>query len=305
MSHKLSLNDGVLMPTLAFGVGTAFLKRSGSDALHRPTVDAVKEALRVGYRHLDTAEMYNTELEVGAAIHESIAEGIVQGRDELFITTKVSSDFLNISKSIDVSLQKLKLDYVDAYLIHTPYWAESDDDLQKAWKGMEEVKASGKARTIGVSNFQSTHLRTVLATAQTPPSVNQLEFHPYLSVRDGNDYLFSLRDNMRDITISAYGALAPITRNIPGPLDETLKEVANRYGVGTDLVCLRWCIEQGVATITTSRHEDRMKGYLRVFDFQITPDEVMQIGASAQACLGDKEQPLTRIEKYHMAQKHT
>jgi diketogulonate reductase-like aldo/keto reductase len=187
------------------------------------------------------------------------------------------------------------------YLIHSPYWASSDSDLQKVWAGMEAVKASGKARSIGVSSFQPDHLQAILKTAHVPPSNNQLEFHPYFTERDGKDYLSALREDAKNLTISAYGALAPITRNIPGPLDETLKEIAEKHGVNPDLVCLRWCIDQGVAAVTTSRNEERMKGYLKVFDFQLSDDEVKMIKESAKACLKDREQPVSRAVRYYQS----
>jgi diketogulonate reductase-like aldo/keto reductase len=187
------------------------------------------------------------------------------------------------------------------YLVHSPYWASSDSDLQKVWAGMEAVKASGKARSIGVSNFQPSHLLAILTTAQIPPSNNQLEFHPYFTERDGKHFLSSLRDHARGITISAYGALAPLTRNITGPLDEKLKDIAQTHGANPDLVCLRWCIDQDVAVVTTSRNEERMKGYLHIFDFQLSEDEVDEISESAKACLQEREQPLSRAFKYHQS----
>ncbi|RFU28807.1 hypothetical protein B7463_g7508, partial [Scytalidium lignicola] len=288
----LKLNDGSTIPLLAFGSGTALLKRSASTELDRGTVDTIKTAIRVGYRHLDTAEMYNTEAEMGAAIRESIMEGLVK-REDLFVTTKVSSNFKEAQKAIDVSLQKLGLDYVDLYLLHSPYWTESKEDLQIAWAAMEAIKESGKARSIGVSNYDESHIQTTLATARIIPSINQIEYHPYL--RHGNLLFFS--QDHGNIAISAYGALSPVTRNMPGPLDDTLETLAAKYGVNKGMICLRWCINQNVVVITTSQKEERMKEYLGVFSFKLTQEEVREISEKGAECV--HEELLPRVIQYY------
>ncbi|PCH03091.1 Reverse transcriptase [Penicillium occitanis (nom. inval.)] len=283
----LKLNDGTLIPVLAFGAGTALYKRGPHEILDRNTVDLIKSAIAVGYRHLDTAEMYGTEVEVGMAIKESLDEGIIKSREEVFVTTKLSGDFFNAPRHIDVSLQKLGLEYVDSYLIHSALWANSDEELQRAWAGMEAVKESGKAKSIGVSSFGPSHLKAISQTARIQPSINQLEFHPYFSKRQQKPFLQALRSpDTGSVAVSAYGALAPLTRNIPGPLDETLKTIADKHGVTPELVCFRWCLDQEVVVVTTTRRVERMKEYLRVFDFKLTPDDIEKINEDGYACVG-------------------
>lgn len=165
------LNDGTTIPMLGFGIGTALNKSEQSSSPDREVIEAVKRALKLGYNHLDAAEVYNTERETGIAIKESKIP-----REKLFVTTKVNHTINDIPKAIDASLKKLQLDYVDLYLIHQPFFAESDADLQKAWTAMETVKASGRTKSIGVSNYRIPHLEATLKVANSPPSLNQIEF---------------------------------------------------------------------------------------------------------------------------------
>lgn len=185
------------------------------------------------------------------------------------------------------------------YLIHSARWAKSDEELQRAWAGMEAVKESGKAKSIGVSSFYPSHLKAISQTARIQPSINQLEFHPYFSKRQQKPFLPALRSpDTGSVAVSAYGALAPLTRNIPGPLDETLKLLADKYRVTPELVCFRWCLDQDVAVVTTTRRVERMKEYLRVFDFKLSPDDIEKISEDGYACVGTQE-PKSRNEKYH------
>ncbi|KAF8903670.1 ketoreductase [Gymnopilus junonius] len=269
----LKLNDGNSMPLLGFGSGSALRNTVSSDVVDCTKVDLIKYAIKAGYRHLDTAEMYETENEVGVAIKETIQEGVVK-REDLFITTKVSKNMLQLKAAIDVSLKKLGLDYVDLYLIHSPYWTETPSGFQKAWADMESIKESGKARSIGVSNYEEFHILATLETARIPPAVNQIEYHPYLQHGD----LILLSRQRGNVATAAFGALAPITRNIPGPLDKTLQALAEKYGVSTGLICLRWCIDQNIAVITTSYKQERITEYARVFEFKLTEEEVNEIG---------------------------
>lgn len=143
---------------------------------------------------------------------------------------------------------------------------------------MEAVKKSGKARSIGVSNYLQTHLEATLKTATIPPSINQIEYHPYL--QHGNLLPYHAREN---IATAAYGPLVPETKAKPGPCDPLLENLAKKYNVGVGQILLRWCIDQGVVVVTTSSSEDRLKEYLRVFEFKLTPKEIEDIaGAGAE-----------------------
>lgn len=184
---------------------------------------------------------------MGAAIK---ASGI--SREKLFITTKatVKAD-QPIEENFSASLSKLGLDYVDLYLIHSPFFTTDPKVLQAKWAEMEAIQASGRAKSIGVSNYIQEHLDPILETAKVPPAINQIEYHPYLQhiTQDRETNLLAYHRE-RGIAVSGYGGLSAITRAAPGPVDDKYEELAKKYNVTAADVALRWTLDTGVVAIT-------------------------------------------------------
>jgi len=228
----------------------------------------------MGYHHLDGAEAYGTEPELGKAIKES---GI--DRSKFFVTTKCTSVTENPQEHLDASLKRLGLSYVDLYLLHSPFNAKGDKQvLQKAWAAMEEIAASGKAKSIGVSNYLAEHLDATLETAKIPPAINQIEYHPYLQHGD----LVMYHKN-KDIKLSAYAPQVPVTKASDGPLTPLLEQLAKKYAVNPGEILLRWVLDQGIVAITTSSKEQRMSDMLRTVTFTLTPREIEQISETGKS----------------------
>ncbi|KAF4455110.1 alcohol dehydrogenase [Fusarium albosuccineum] len=262
------LNDGNEIPMLAFGLGTAHKKDAGS-GLDPHVVDITVKAIKAGYHHLDGAEFYGSEQELGEAIK---AAGVP--REHLFVTTKIPADKRGSAiESFDISLKKLGLEYLDLYLIHGPWFAETDEELQKRWAELEQLKESGKVRSIGVSNFLQSHLETILKTAKIKPVINQIEYHPYL--QHGNLIAFHKKHN---IATSAYSPLTPLVYAKGGPVDPIYTRLAEKYSVTESEVGLRWVIDQNIIALTTSNKIERLEGYLsKLPKFRLTEDEISEI----------------------------
>lgn len=266
---NLTLNDNNSIPLLGYGTGTArATNRKAGASIDKDLVKTIVMAIKAGFYHLDGAEAYGNEAELGQAIKES---GVP--REKLFVTTKISgTQVQDTEASFQRSLQKLGLEYVDLYLIHAPFFASSTQDLQKKWADLEAIHASGRAKSIGVSNFLQPDLEAILSTAKIVPVINQVEYHPYLQHGDLLDF-----HKKNEITTAAYAPLAALTKGSPGPLDETYKQFAKKYGVSEGEIALRWAIDQGIVTLTTSDKEERLKNYLKVAEFKLTPKEVETI----------------------------
>lgn len=263
----LKLNDGNSIPMLGYGTGTAWYKSGDEDKIDRDLIESIKVAIKLGYMHLDGAEVYKTEPELGIAIKESGVQ-----REKLFVTTKVNTNVADIPGAIKNSLRKLQLDYVDLYLIHSPFWAKSDLELQHAWAEMEEVQKAGLAKSIGVSNYLPQHLAAVLKTAKVVPACNQIEFHPYLQ------HLPLLEvHKQHSIATVAYGPLTAQTKARPGPVNDFMAALAKKYAVSEGEIAIRWCIDQDVVAVTTSSKEQRLSDYLRATTFKLTPAEIKEI----------------------------
>lgn len=294
---SLPLNNGRTMPIV--GLGTWASPDSGDRAKLK---QAVKDAIAAGYRHIDTAWCYEVEEQVGEAVREAIAEGTVS-RDELFITTKLWSFFMKrdqVVNALKESLQKLGLDYVDLYLVHWPvaivrtnnagmYGSmfpvlddgsigvdDSVDIATDTWPGMEECVKLGLAKSIGISNFNSQQIEKVLASAQIPPAVNQIESHPFLTNRKLIDFC-----HQRKIAITAYspfgGAPHPAhhSKVRAGLFDsELVKNLAAKYGKQPSQILIKFHVQRGVSTIPKSVNKARMVDNMSVFDFELTAEEL-------------------------------
>jgi diketogulonate reductase-like aldo/keto reductase len=257
MPQKLTdtavLANGVRMPWLGLGVWKV---QNGNEV-----VESVKAALRIGYRSIDTAAVYGNEEGVGQAIREA---GVP--REELFVTTKVwnaNQGYDTALAAFEESLSRLKLDYVDLYLIHWPVKGKYKD----TWRALEKLYRDGRVRAIGVSNFQVHHLEDVLKDCEVAPMVNQVEFHPLLIQQELRDFC-----KTRGIQLEAWSPL--MQGNLDLPL---LKELAETYGKTPAQIVLRWDLQHGVVTIPKSIREQRIRENADVFDFELSAGDMTRI----------------------------
>jgi len=244
------LADGNEIPLLGVGVWQV---ENG-----RECVDAVRWALELGYRHIDTAQAYGNEESVGQGLRES---GVPRG--EVFLTTKFFPERKDPLAEAERILQRLGVDYVDLYIIHWPQGGPT-----WAWPGMERAREAGYARSIGVSNFGAAELRQLLAAATVPPVVNQVQFSPY-------EYRKALLDGCRQngIALEAYSPLGT-GRHLAS---DTVAQVAGRHGRTPAQVLLRWCIERGIPVIPKSTHRERIAENADVFDFALSAEDVAEL----------------------------
>jgi 2,5-diketo-D-gluconate reductase A len=254
----VTLNDGREMPQI--GLGTYPLD-------DREVRDAVVAAAELGYRLFDTALRYGNEAGVGAGVRATSLP-----REDLFVTTKLDGVAQGEDRAVgflDASLSRMGLDYVDLLLIHWPL--PRRDQYVSTWKTFEKLAASGKARSIGVSNFKPAHLERLRTETDVVPAVNQIELSPLATRASSRDY-----DTTHGIVTQGWSPLAPgsglLTR-------EAITTIARRYGKTPAQVVLRWFVEVGVPTIPKSGNPARIAENIAVFDFELSPDEVAQISA--------------------------
>ena len=251
------LNDGKTIPQLGFGV----FQIKPAD-----TVEAVSRALEIGYRHIDTAEMYGNEKEVGEAVAKSGLE-----RSDIFVTSKLNNGAHlpdDARKAFDATIEALGGDYVDLFLIHWPLPTRYDGDYVSTWQTMEEFYRDGRARSIGVSNFQAHHLRRLHEETTVRPAVNQIEVHPFLAQDELRAFCHE-----HEIAVEAW---SPIAQG--AVLDNpTIVEIAERVGRSPAQVVLRWHIQRGDIVFPKSSTPSRMQENFDLFDFELEDVDVAMI----------------------------
>lgn len=261
ITSSASLNNNTNMPW--FGLGT-FLSEVG-----KTTQDAVRFALAAGYRHIDTARIYNNEEDVGLAIQDS---GLP--RREIFVTTKVWNDDQGYDltlKAFDDSLNRLKMSYVDLYLIHWPVPGLRNE----TWKALVKLQESGKARAIGVSNFMIRHLEELLATTDVVPAVNQIETSPFIQRKPLVDYC-----KKHGILVESYSTMSRGKRLT----DERLVALGKKHGKTSAQIMLRWALQSEQVIIPKSVHQERIIENANIFDFELTDADMSAINAMDENC---------------------
>ena len=271
LASTVELSNGVAIPWVGLGV---FKSPPG-----KATQQAVRWALEIGYRHIDTAAYYQNEADVARGLADS---GVP--REQVFLTTKVwNSDqgYEPTLKAFDRSRRNLAVDVVDLYLVHWPVKGK----FRETWRAMEKLLSDGKVRAIGVSNFLVHHLEELRASSSVAPVVNQVEFHPFLFQKDLLDY--DARSGIR------HEAWSPLTRG--RRLDDPLiTSVARKHGRTNAQVLLRWDLQLGVVTIPKSVHRERILENSRVFDFQLDDDDMNRLtGLDAGSRIGPHPDTIT------------
>lgn len=249
------LNNGIKMPMVGFGVFQIHDDKT--------TQTVVEEAIKTGYRLIDTAQVYGNEEAVGKAIK---ASGVP--REELFITTKLwISDFSYeaAKDAFNESLRKLDLDYVDLYLLHQPF-----GDIFGAWRALEELYKEGKIKAIGVSNFKPDQLANLSAFNEVTPAVNQIELHVFNQKEDEQAYMLS-----KGVQTESWGAFAEGQFDVFN--NPVLKEIAEKYSKTTAQVMLRWQLQRGIVSLSKSANPERVRQNFDIFDFELSAEDMDKI----------------------------
>jgi diketogulonate reductase-like aldo/keto reductase len=258
------LNNGVKMPWVGFG--TFKIKDKNT------AVSSVKEALRLGYRHIDTAAIYGNEEAVGEAIKDSKVK-----REDIFLTSKLwnsEHDYDRALKAFDESIKKLGTDYLDLYLIHWPGKSNKD-----AWRALEKLYKDGRIKAIGVSNFKVHHLEELINECDIVPTVNQVEYHPEYPQTELHEFC-----KKHKIQLEAWGPL------MQGKIFEIslMKELSDKYGKTISQIALKWDLQMGVVTIPKSSTKARIKENMSLYDFEISEEDMKKI---AELNIGERIGP--------------
>ncbi|KAJ7632798.1 NADP-dependent oxidoreductase domain-containing protein [Roridomyces roridus] len=290
----IKLNDGTLCPAIGFGTGTALY---GQDC-----AASVTQAINAGFTHLDGAQVYNNEEHLGAGIKAAMAEKSL-ARDDLYIVTKLKPKVNDVEGALVESLRKLEVDYVNLYLIHAPPRPFDRDALRNLWTAMEVVKSKGLARSIGVSNFTVKDLEAILTPdaeagfePKVVPSVNQIEFHPYVWKEAEPIVEFCLQKGIKP---ESYGGLVPLQRVTGGHVEKVLPAIAERYknsGIHIEpaQILEKWILQKGAIVVTTSSKKKRLEEYLAVPELpDLTAEEIQSIEG--------KEESSTLHKRVYMA----
>lgn len=278
--QAITLPSGTAMPALAWGLGTSWFVRQPAD-LDVASVPAqqqgVLEALRAGFRHLDSAQMYNNEADTGAALEAFLAESGVS-RSDVFVTGKVANPSLAAGRVREAcldSLRRLRVSYLDLWLVHSPF---AGDDLQATWAAMEALVDEGLVKDVGVSNFRISDLRKVLAVCRVRPAVNQVEHHPCLTQPHLTAFCAE-----HGIPIVAYCPLAPLTLFPGSAVDAAVAAAAAAHGTDAAAVLIAWALAHGRGVVTTSTKSGRAAAALKAAELVLTAVEVAAIDTAAAA----------------------
>lgn len=266
VNSPIKLNNGVEIPCVGYGTFRT------DPAV---TAQAVQDAIAAGYRHIDTAKVYENEVGVGQGIK---AAGVP--REELFVTSKLwntDRGYEATKAAFQASLDRLGLDYLDLYLIHWPanekqFGAGAAKINAETWRAMEELYEAGKIRAIGLSNFMPHHVAELLKTAKIKPMVDQIEVHPGWTHAEEIKKLQAM-----DIVVEAWGPLGGQGATVL--VDPTMQKIAATHGKSTAQVSLRWILQQGVVPLPKSVHVDRLKQNMELFDFELSNEEMQTIAA--------------------------
>ena len=263
---KLTLSNGVEIPILGFG--TYKIEDE------KVAVNSVREAIKTGYRHIDTASFYKNEENVGNGIREGLKHTGLKRKD-IFVTTKVwntEQGYENTLNAFSNSLQRLNMDYIDLYLIHWPVTKDYADEWQsrikETWKAMKKLYNEGKIRDIGVSNFLVHHLQELMSACEIKPMVNQIEFHPGHNQKETVKFC-----KKHGIVVEAW---SPLGRGVILE-NEFLSEIAKRYNKTIAQICIRWIIQQDIVALPKSVTQKRIKSNFEIFDFELSREDMDKI----------------------------